>query len=328
MIGFSLTDEQLELRGLARRFAERELRPSRPVGRARRLPAGAPRRGRGAGAHELRHPGAVRRRRLRPRHPGRSWPRSWPGAIGACGCLRRSGAVRGADRPGRDARAERPLAAAQVHAGGRAGRDRLLGAARRLRPRDHHHQGRARRRRLRPERREVVDHRRREFADAILVFATLDPEPGRGGSRLRGAGRRARASRPGKKDLHVGLKPRTRLAPSRRRPRRRRPLLGGEGEGSHGHALLLLLPAQVAAAAVGVARAAFEHAGAYANEREAFGAPIAELQGVSFLLADMGMRSRGRAGARLAGLPPLDGASTSGSRAPRRRPSPATWRCA
>jgi alkylation response protein AidB-like acyl-CoA dehydrogenase len=46
---------------------------------------------------------------------------------------------------------------------------------------------------------------------------------------------------------------------------------------------------QVAAAAVGVARAAFEHAAAYAREREAFGRPLIARQGVSFKLADMGM---------------------------------------
>jgi alkylation response protein AidB-like acyl-CoA dehydrogenase len=46
---------------------------------------------------------------------------------------------------------------------------------------------------------------------------------------------------------------------------------------------------QVAAAAVGVARAAFEHATAYACEREAFGRPLVDRQGVSFKLADMAM---------------------------------------
>jgi alkylation response protein AidB-like acyl-CoA dehydrogenase len=44
---------------------------------------------------------------------------------------------------------------------------------------------------------------------------------------------------------------------------------------------------QVAAAAVGVARAAFEAATEYAREREAFGRPILDRQGVSFKLADM-----------------------------------------
>ena len=46
---------------------------------------------------------------------------------------------------------------------------------------------------------------------------------------------------------------------------------------------------QVAAAAVGVARAAFEYAAEYARGREAFGKPIVEKQGISFKLADMAM---------------------------------------
>jgi alkylation response protein AidB-like acyl-CoA dehydrogenase len=46
---------------------------------------------------------------------------------------------------------------------------------------------------------------------------------------------------------------------------------------------------QVAAAALGVARAALEHAAAYAREREAFGRPILARQGVSFKLADVAM---------------------------------------
>jgi alkylation response protein AidB-like acyl-CoA dehydrogenase len=46
---------------------------------------------------------------------------------------------------------------------------------------------------------------------------------------------------------------------------------------------------QVAAAAVGLARAAFEHATEYARERVAFGKPLIEKQGVSFKLADMAM---------------------------------------
>ncbi|HSL63837.1 MAG TPA: acyl-CoA dehydrogenase family protein [Gaiellaceae bacterium] len=45
----------------------------------------------------------------------------------------------------------------------------------------------------------------------------------------------------------------------------------------------------VAAAAVGVARAAFEHAASYARERTAFGKPLLARQGVAFKLADMAM---------------------------------------
>jgi alkylation response protein AidB-like acyl-CoA dehydrogenase len=43
----------------------------------------------------------------------------------------------------------------------------------------------------------------------------------------------------------------------------------------------------IAACAVGVAQAALDHAVAYARERRQFDRPIAEFQGVSFLLADM-----------------------------------------
>lgn len=46
----------------------------------------------------------------------------------------------------------------------------------------------------------------------------------------------------------------------------------------------------IAAQAIGIARAAFEAARAYANERQQFGRPIAEFQGVQFKLADMATR--------------------------------------
>jgi len=45
----------------------------------------------------------------------------------------------------------------------------------------------------------------------------------------------------------------------------------------------------VACAAVGLARAAFEHARQYATERKAFGVPIAGHQAVSFMIAEMAM---------------------------------------
>jgi alkylation response protein AidB-like acyl-CoA dehydrogenase len=43
----------------------------------------------------------------------------------------------------------------------------------------------------------------------------------------------------------------------------------------------------IAACAVGLAQAAVDHAAAYAAEREQFGRPIGEFQGLGFLLADM-----------------------------------------
>jgi alkylation response protein AidB-like acyl-CoA dehydrogenase len=67
-------------------------------------------------------------------------------------------------------------------------------------------------------------------------------------------------------------------------------LLGEEGQG---FAVALDFFAasrpQVAAAAVGVARAALEYATAYAREREAFGRPLLARQGVSFKLAQTAM---------------------------------------
>lgn len=67
-------------------------------------------------------------------------------------------------------------------------------------------------------------------------------------------------------------------------------LLGEEGEGFRiALDFFEVSRPQVAAAAIGVGRAAFEHATAYAREREAFGRPILDRQAVSFKLADMAM---------------------------------------
>lgn len=67
-------------------------------------------------------------------------------------------------------------------------------------------------------------------------------------------------------------------------------LLGGEGQGFQiAIDFFMHSRPQVAAGAVGVARAAFEYARDYARERRAFGKPILSRQGVSFKLADMAM---------------------------------------
>jgi len=47
----------------------------------------------------------------------------------------------------------------------------------------------------------------------------------------------------------------------------------------------------VAAQALGIAAGAMEYAVAYAKERESFGKPIIEHQGIGFKLADMAMRT-------------------------------------
>jgi alkylation response protein AidB-like acyl-CoA dehydrogenase len=46
----------------------------------------------------------------------------------------------------------------------------------------------------------------------------------------------------------------------------------------------------IAAQAVGVGQGALDHALAYVQERQQFGRPVAEFQGLQFMLADMGMR--------------------------------------
>ena len=67
-------------------------------------------------------------------------------------------------------------------------------------------------------------------------------------------------------------------------------LLGEEGQGFLvAMDFFELSRPQVAAGAVGVARAALETATAYAREREAFGRPLIAKQGVSFKLAEMAM---------------------------------------
>ncbi len=65
-------------------------------------------------------------------------------------------------------------------------------------------------------------------------------------------------------------------------------LIGQEGQGFYlAMQTLDRTRPTVAAASLGIARAALEHARDYAREREQFGQPIAEFQGVQFLLADM-----------------------------------------
>ena len=71
------------------------------------------------------------------------------------------------------------------------------------------------------------------------------------------------------------------------------PIAGDRLVGDPGHGLAIALSALdsgrlgVAAVAVGLAQSALDVAVEYAVEREAFGRPIAEHQGISFLLADM-----------------------------------------
>ena len=68
-------------------------------------------------------------------------------------------------------------------------------------------------------------------------------------------------------------------------------VLGDEGEGfAIAMDFFMHSRPQVAASALGIARAAFEYATEYANERRAFGKPLIAKQGVSFKLADMAIQ--------------------------------------
>ena len=86
----------------------------RRVGRARRLPARARARGRGARPHLLRAAVRARRRRARRGDVGDRRRGARLGRSGTVGGVRRCGAVRRADRPGRHGGAAGPLPAAPL----------------------------------------------------------------------------------------------------------------------------------------------------------------------------------------------------------------------
>jgi alkylation response protein AidB-like acyl-CoA dehydrogenase len=71
-------------------------------------------------------------------------------------------------------------------------------------------------------------------------------------------------------------------------------LIGGEGEG-YRQALAILDGARIGMAAfcLGIGRGALEEALAYAKERQQFGRPIAELQAIQWMFADMHTRLDG-----------------------------------
>ncbi len=68
-------------------------------------------------------------------------------------------------------------------------------------------------------------------------------------------------------------------------------MIGAEGSGfATAMQVLDHTRVTIAAQAVGIAQGALDHALAYAKERQQFGKPIADFQGLQFLLADMGMK--------------------------------------
>ncbi|HYZ14727.1 MAG TPA: acyl-CoA dehydrogenase family protein [Actinomycetota bacterium] len=68
-------------------------------------------------------------------------------------------------------------------------------------------------------------------------------------------------------------------------------LIGDEGEGfAYAMRTLDYSRPAIAAQALGIAQGAFDFAARYATERQQFGKPIGEFQGVSFMVADMAMQ--------------------------------------
>jgi alkylation response protein AidB-like acyl-CoA dehydrogenase len=131
-----------------------------------------------------------------------------------------------------------------------------------------------------------------DHAGVLTVFATVDPAK-------RAKGVTAFLIEPGMRGFSVGKKERKmgiRASPTVALhftdcevPVEQR--LGAEGEGFKiAMGTLDITRPATGALAVGVAQAALDAAVAYAKERQQFGRPIAEFQGLQFMLADMAMQ--------------------------------------
>jgi butyryl-CoA dehydrogenase len=126
-------------------------------------------------------------------------------------------------------------------------------------------------------------------ADRYLVFATLDPDAGPGAITAFLVEKGTAGFRFGVHERKMGIRacPAAELifdgceVPAANR-------LGKEGEG-YRIALSALGEGRIsiAAACVGLARAALEAAAAFVSQRHAFGGPLADQQGVRFMLAEM-----------------------------------------
>jgi acyl-CoA dehydrogenase len=126
-------------------------------------------------------------------------------------------------------------------------------------------------------------------AEQYTVFATVDPKLGRRGLSCFVVEGRPPGLSIAKKEDKMGLRASNTVMlhfDGVRVPEANR--IGGEGEGfAVAMGTLDHTRPVTAVFAVGVARSALEHALAYARERRQFGHPIADLQGIQFMLADM-----------------------------------------
>jgi alkylation response protein AidB-like acyl-CoA dehydrogenase len=127
------------------------------------------------------------------------------------------------------------------------------------------------------------------FAERYLVFATVDPELGSKGITAFLLEKGTPGFRFGAHEKKMGIRAGITaelIFDGAEVPVANR--LGGEGEG-YKVALSALASGRISigAACVGIARSALEQAASYLQERRAFGAPLAEQQGLKFMLAEM-----------------------------------------
>lgn len=126
-------------------------------------------------------------------------------------------------------------------------------------------------------------------ADIYVVFAKTDQEQGNRGISAFIVEKETPGFSTGKKEKKLGIRssPTTELIfEDCKIPKEN--LLGGEGQGFK-VAMMTLDGGRngIAAQAVGIAQGALDESVGYAKEREQFGKPIAQFQGVSFKIADM-----------------------------------------
>jgi alkylation response protein AidB-like acyl-CoA dehydrogenase len=134
-----------------------------------------------------------------------------------------------------------------------------------------------------------------DHADVVCVFATVDPaKRAKGVTTFRGE-KDTPGFTVGKKERKMGIRGSPTVAlhfADCRVPAEQR--LGMEGEGFRiAMSTLDVTRPATGAMAVGIGQAALDAATAYAKERRQFGQPIAEFQGIQFMLADMAMQVHG-----------------------------------
>ncbi len=127
------------------------------------------------------------------------------------------------------------------------------------------------------------------LADIYVVFATVDPGRGVDGITAFIVEKDWPGVLPGKKEKKLGIRASHTASVTFEEvevPAENR--LGQDGEGFRiAMRTFDVTRSHIAAGAVGIARAAYEYALAYAHERRQFGKPIFAFQSIAFLLADM-----------------------------------------